>query len=382
MSKFECKVYKLEIEEHPNADALELAKVGEYRSIVQKGQFKTGDLGVYIPEAAVLPEWVIKRLGLEGKLAGKDKNRVKAIKLRGILSQGLIYPVEFREDVFEAATNMIDNHHCITVEYGGCGHIVKEGDDVTEWLGITKYEPPIPTHMAGEVFNAFGKTLKYDIENLKKYPDVLEEGEGVVITEKIHGTWCCMGSHPDVDVPIVTSKGLSEKGLAFKFNEANEKNLYIRAYEATKNTSECCIIERLQMVLGIYTEPLYVLGEIFGAGVQDLTYGGKPLQFRVFDIYIGNPGEGYYFTPAEVIELCDKLGEEMVPVLYSGPYSQEIVAEYTDGKETASGTEAHIREGVVIKPFVERKHEELGRVILKSVSENYLLRRGKATEYN
>lgn len=46
MATFEAKVYRLTIEEHPNADALELAVVGDYRSIVRKGQFKTGDLGV------------------------------------------------------------------------------------------------------------------------------------------------------------------------------------------------------------------------------------------------------------------------------------------------------------------------------------------------
>ena len=66
MATFEAKVYKLKIEEHPNADALELAVVGDYRSIVRKGQFKTGDLGVYIPEAAVCPDWLIRELGLEG----------------------------------------------------------------------------------------------------------------------------------------------------------------------------------------------------------------------------------------------------------------------------------------------------------------------------
>ena len=48
MAEFEAKVYRLKIEEHPNADALEIARVGDYRSIVRKGQYKTGDLGVYI----------------------------------------------------------------------------------------------------------------------------------------------------------------------------------------------------------------------------------------------------------------------------------------------------------------------------------------------
>src|SRR5271156_5459950 len=94
MATFEVKVYKLKIEVHPNADALELAVVGDYRSCVRKGDFKTGDLGVYIPEGSIVPKWIVASLGLTGKLAGPDDNRVKAIKLRGILSQGLILPVK------------------------------------------------------------------------------------------------------------------------------------------------------------------------------------------------------------------------------------------------------------------------------------------------
>lgn len=100
MAEFECKVYKLEILPHPNADAIELAKVGDYLSIVRKGEFNTGDLGVYIPTSAIVPVWLLKRLGLwddekgKGKLAGKDGNRVKEVRLRGILSEGLVYSVE------------------------------------------------------------------------------------------------------------------------------------------------------------------------------------------------------------------------------------------------------------------------------------------------
>jgi len=137
MATFEVKVYKLTIEEHPNADAIELAKVGDYRSIVGKGQFNTGDLGVYIPEGAIVPELIIERLGLVGKLAGKKKNRVKAIRLRKVLSQGLIYPVELRENVLDTDTGRVRDCHAITIQEGGAGHIVEEGDDVAKWLGIT-----------------------------------------------------------------------------------------------------------------------------------------------------------------------------------------------------------------------------------------------------
>lgn len=211
MAEFEAKVYKLKIEEHSNADALEIARVGDYRSIVQKGQYKTGDLGVYIPEQAILPQWLIVRLGLEGRLAGSNKDRVKAIKLRGVLSQGIIYKV-FPEDGEFCAHIETELAHV-----GPCKVGVSEGDNLTEELGITKYEPVIPASMSGEV-EGCNYTIKFDIENIKKYPDIFEPGEYVVITEKLHGTWCCFGSHPDYPY-IVTSKGLSGRGLIFSISK-------------------------------------------------------------------------------------------------------------------------------------------------------------------
>ena len=372
MAEFEAKVYRLTIEEHPNADRLELAVVGAYRSIVQKGMFKTGDLGVYIPEAAIVPDWLIQELGLENKLAGKDKNRVKAVKLRGILSQGLVYPVIEEEDAYRL--DGVDDQY----------KEVYIGEDVTEWLGLTKYEPPIPTHMAGEVMNAFGHTIKYDIENWKKYPDVIEDGEHVVMTEKIHGTWCCLGYHYDIEHPIVTSKGLSEKGLIFKMNEQNQNNLYIRALRATEVDGDDVVTRARRKNLFGEGVPFYILCEVFGEGVQDLFYGESVAQrppIRVFDIYIGEPGQGYYLDHHLMAARCQLLGLEFVPVLYLGPFSKEVMLEHTDGKETVSGQESNLREGTVIKPLYGREVTDLGRVILKSVSEKYIMRKD-ATEFN
>ena len=97
MAEFEVNVVKIDrIEDHPNADALELAIIGGYRAIVKIGEFKAGDPVVYIPEAAIIPQYLLEDMGLEGYLAGKDKNRVKAIKLRGILSQGLVLPIDVK----------------------------------------------------------------------------------------------------------------------------------------------------------------------------------------------------------------------------------------------------------------------------------------------
>ena len=80
MATFESRVYAIGVEEHPNADRLELAAVGDFRCVVAKGEFQSGDLAAYIPEGAVCPDWVIAELGLEGRLAGSKHNRVKAVE--------------------------------------------------------------------------------------------------------------------------------------------------------------------------------------------------------------------------------------------------------------------------------------------------------------
>lgn len=377
MSAFEVKVYKLKIEPHNNADTLELAIVGDYRSLVRKGEFHTGDLGVYIPEGSIVPDWLIERLGLVGKLAGPQHNRVKAVKLRGIVSQGLIYPLK----PFPSGVTMIDFDASGVTPNCPYGTLpVIEGAEVSQLLGITKYEPPIPVHMSGEVFSAFGYTLNYDIENIKKFPTTIPEGEMVLITEKLHGTWTCFGYHPDIDHPIVTSKGLSGQGLAFKINEANICNLYLRSLVNSADADGNDVLDRLQKEI-VKDLPVYILGETYGKGVQDLEYGLSKPHFRAFDIYVGTPGNGRYVPGHEFMTLCRKANIETVPILYHGPYSKERVVEFTNGKDNITGS--HIREGIVIRGLLDDKRDsELGRVILKSVSDAYLLRKGDATEYN
>ena len=348
---FESRVYALRIEPHPNADRLELAAIGGFRCVVGKDSFVDGDLAAYIPEGAVCPDWLITELGLEGKLAGSKKNRVKAVQLRGALSQGLVYPV--RDGMIR-------------------GRPVSAGDEVTELLELVKYEPPIPISMQGEVQAAHGATLHYDIEDFKKYPQEFRDGEPVVVTEKLHGTWCCLGQHPDHG-PIVTSKGMSDKGLVLLLNDANRGNLYVRTWAAHQEAFEAA---RARLAGG--GEPCYVLGEVYGRGVQDLHYGQPNPAFAVFDAYVGEPGMGRYLGSDELAESLGGLFP-LVPVLYRGPFSLAKLQELTDGATTLGG--AHVREGVVVRPAAERVSSEFGRVILKSVSGKYLTRKG-GTEFN
>ena len=364
MSAFVVHVVRVVIEPHENADALEIARIGDYRSVVRKGQFASGDLVAYIPEQSVLPDAVLDELGLRGKLAGSNGDRVKAIKLRGVLSQGLVYPAR------------PDWH---------------EGQDVAAELGVRKWEPPAPpAHMNGVCYAAgLDRCMRYDIENFKAYPEVLQPGEAVVFTEKIHGTWAQIGYLPPgmVDMHghlVVSSKGLAAKGLAFIPDAPdNASNLYLRVargLEVDRRISEAFVAELAA------DQPIFVLGEVFGAGVQDLGYGAKAdasgmLGFRVFDIHVGRPGQGHYLGDEALEMACAALGLPRVPVVFRGPFTREAMLAHTDGKESVTGKALHIREGIVVRPTLERRDPRLGRVQLKSVSEKYLLRSG-GTEYN
>jgi RNA ligase (TIGR02306 family) len=356
--------------------------VGDYRCVVGRGLYKAGDLVAYIPEGSILSDKVLDALGMRDSslLAGRERNRVKAVRLRGALSQGVCYPVPANESGDPA--------------WG-------IGQDVAAILGVTKWEPPIPTHMAGELANVGTEhTVRYDIDNVKWFPGAVADGEPVVMTEKIHGTWTQIGvlpegesAHPEVGDVVVTSKGFGDKGLAFKDNAANAHNLYLRVARHLDMRQRV----REARAAGVLPadQPVYVLGETFG--IQDLKYGANPakdetLGFRVFDVYVGVPqnSRGRYLDDARLDEVCAGLGLPRVPIVYRGPYSKEIMLQHTSGKETVTGLGLHIREGVVVKPVVERQDFTTyptgrafpcdGRVQFKSVSADYDLRKGSGGE--
>lgn len=388
MSEFKCEVVRVQIEAHPNADAIEIAKIGDYQSIVRKGTLKTGDLAIYIPEAAVVPEWLLRSMGLwdevrgKGGLAGSAGNRVKAIKLRGILSQGLIHPAPYDKD-----------NGCYVVD--GCQEDagrdswkpVVAGDDMAEFLGIVKYEPPIPSHMVGRTLGAdFGATHGYDFNNLKKTPSLFDDGEDVVITEKIHGTLMCVSVVPTANANekyykgrvIITSKGMGANGLILDHND--ETNLYAQTAKR-HNLMEAMLIKYGELADSC-NRPILLFGEVFGktasgAGVQDLTYTGETLDYRAFDICFGNRGSELFLDWAAFSRDCVDMCIWYAPLLYRGPYSKQIVLAHTDGQTTLGKC---IREGVVVKSATEDRNRHYGRKIAKSVSEAYLMRKGETTE--
>ncbi|GAA3778849.1 RNA ligase (ATP) [Streptomyces coacervatus] len=354
MSTLRVTAEVLTVHEHPNADALELAQVGLYRAVVAKGAYRTGDAAVYIPEQSVLPAGLIEELGLTGRLAGSSSDRVKAVRLRGELSQGIVCRPKALADVDLARAAL-------------------DGTDFAEPLGITKWVPPIPPTMDGDVESAPDLLPWVDIENIQRFPDIFAPGEAVVLTEKLHGSACLLTYVADEGRVYVSSKGFGAKSLALK---EDPRNLYWRAVHGHGVASAAT---RLAERLG--ARRVGIFGEVYGAGVQDLTYGAdgrrETLGYAVFDLSAEIDGVVRWLDAGEL------LGGELplVPRLYVGAYDIGRVLEVASGPETVSGRGLHLREGVVIRPAVERYSSVTGgRAIAKAVSGAYLMRKG-GTEY-
>lgn len=386
MSKFETKIMAVEsVSDHPNADRLSIVKLKgyDYKIVSAKlddgsNRYRPHDWVIYVQADSIVPEYLLrkgfwneeKNIGI---LSGKLGNRVKPIKLRGITSEGIMFPVSDVDD--------FEDDCLIEVEDTSKKYCAMLGEDVSEILGITKYEPVIPANMAGDLaYIGTHKIVGYDIENSKKFPGVLNEtGNVIYLTEKLHGTFCAIGWLPEENedlfrLPgvdgsfVIYSKGLGAKGLVFKDTENNRvSNLYVRT------AIELGLFEKLVDARKLFDGPIFIFGEIFGKGVQDLHYGLDKPTFRAFEFYM----KGYFANADAKYALLKVHGFETVPVLATVSNEDEILP-YIDGKSTFGG---NIREGVVAVPAKEHHHDLLGRVILKYVSEDYLNRKGETTEF-
>lgn len=346
MSSFEVRVCRVTIEPHPDSEAqfIEVGRVDGYISVVGKDSLKTGDLAVYIPEQAIVPAWILQELELEGKLAGPDHNRVKAVRLRKQLSQGLLWkPKEWKD------------------------HWV-EGAEIAAEVGITKWVPEVPAQLRGLVEGApHGFRGYVDIEDLKRFPGMFAEGDPVQFTEKLHGS-CLIAALIDGHAHI-SSKGVGGRHLVIK-EDAN--NAYWRV------ASELNLHNRLQGFLAGLGQPrktIILYGEMLG--VQDLKYGlarGK-LGYAAFDVWL----DDQFVSPHWFQQFCRDLALPAAPVLYEGPFSWEVARTHASGQSTLA---AHIREGIVIRPMPGEQLLPTGeRKIAKLVSPEYLTRGGETTEF-
>jgi len=304
---------------HPNADTLSIGNVYDFPVIVRTGDFVEGQLCVYVPVEAVVPTGPGP---FEFLSNGKSPTaRIKAKKIRGIFSMGVVVPVP-----------------------EGLGPVV-EGQDVTMDMGIFKYEEPEPIILSGEQSappsSARINTSAYGVENIRRCPDAIQPGEDVYVTEKIHGSNARFVYSSEDDKFHVGSHHCWWK--------EKEGNLWWRAARQYGLEDICRAMPDTT-----------IFGEAFGN--QDLKYGlqnGK-IDFRVFSIV--DKYEPYHFS--KVVSTCEAIGLPVVPVLYQGPFDLALVKSLIECPSTFDKNQ--IMEGAVIR---SSKHT------LKIHSEKYLLRK-------
>lgn len=201
-----------EIYPHPNADKMELAKINGWQVCVKKNEFKAGDLCIYITVDSVLedcPQYEFLR----------NKNfRIKTIKLRGELSQGIAFPISLLKEF---------GHDIIPLDDP------VDGTDVADLVKAKHYEKPIPANLAGQVKGYRPSYIKKtDEDNIKSNPGILVELYNLpyVITVKVDG---CL--HEDTIIHTedgdMTIKDVCENkysGRVLSYDVDNDKSLYLK----------------------------------------------------------------------------------------------------------------------------------------------------------
>lgn len=357
-----CKVE--ETATHPNADRIERVRVKNWWCIAGKGQYKVGDLVVYVPPDSVLPEDLANRWGIAKYCVplGRDISgerpaglRVRASRFRGVSSFGTLQNLD--DPTWEA------------------------GKDVREHYGITKYEPPMKCSDGDAAPNVAAFHEYTSIEALGNFPNVFTEGEEVIVTEKIHGTNSRVGEVYHLDengqpdwVWMAGSHGSRRK----EFNDKGIRSKYWLPFKENSTDLDDPMKEMIDCICAGFGagRSVVVFGEIFGPGIQDMHYGQKGLTYRIFDIAV----DGNYLDHDDVeawVGMYKEDGISMVPILYRGPYSLAKMDELVDGPTTVANKEDikqpfKGREGIVVKPIKERFDPVLGgRAILKYVSVDY-----------
>lgn len=310
----------------PGADKIETATIDGWKVVVKKGEFEVGDLCVYFEIDSFLPEadpryTFIMKSGVR-EFEGVRGHKLRTVKLRGQISQGLALPVIAFPEItvldFEA--------------------------DYSELLGIKKWEPRLPAELAGLVKGYFPSWIrKTDQERCQNIVDEIfvENADAKYeVTIKLDGTSATF-YHRDGEI------GACSRNLELKICDDNATNTYVRILmESGLNT----VLPQLGNIA--------VQGEIMGPGIQNNREGLKDAKFFVFDVYLID--EARYMTPAERQVLFNQLIDmgvnqnlvAHVPIIAHATNMHDLgitnvdqLLKFAEGKSLVNA----VREGLVFK---------------------------------
>lgn len=303
------------IEAIENADLLEVAVIDGWKVVIKKGEYKPNDFCVYCEIDSLLPikeEYEFLRKSSYVKLPDETEGfRIKTIRLRGQISQGLVLPITILKDIE-----------------------IVEGLDVTEYLGITKYEQPIPLDLAGKVKGGFPsflrKTDEERIQNLTSEFNEWKSGNNkFYATEKLDGSSATFYYYNN-------EFGVCSRNLDLLETENNSFWNAARTLDLEKKLSEL-------------NRNICIQGELIGPGVNKNIYKLPKLTVMFFNAFDIDKQERLPLF--EFLELINSLNLEVVPIFqnFDLPDSIDSLLKIADGKsQLNSNTD---REGIVIRSY-------------------------------
>jgi RNA ligase (TIGR02306 family) len=322
----------VDIQPIPGADAIVVATVKGWKVVVKVNEYKVGDLAVYYEIDSFLPirpQFEFLRKSSYKRMGSSEGFRLKTIRLRGQISQGLLTPIP------EGISNP------------------REGDDLTEALDIVKYEPPIPAQLAGKIKGTFPsfipKTDEIRIQNFESEVGFSPIGERAYVTEKLDGTsFTCYFNNGVFGVC----------GRNWELSETSDNSLWRMAN-----------VLQLKEKMTKHGKNIALQGELIGAGINGNLYGLSDHKLFFFTGYDIDKGRRMFFDELEWVLFGLQL--QMVPLLekygFVIPNESNIVdymLKYAEGKSVLN-MEVD-REGVVVRGL-EREFS------FKAISNTYLL---------
>lgn len=315
-----------------DADVIEVVKVDNWNVVVKKGEFKVGDRVVYFEIDSFLPireEFEFLRKSSYRKLADESEGfRLKSIRLRGQISQGLIIPLDI-------------------LPYGN----YNVGDDVTDILDVVKFDPPLPPELEGIAIGNFPSFIqKTDEERIQNLTEEYEKYKKFrfFASEKMDG-------HSSTFFLNDGEFGVCSRNLQLIFNPDNTYGRII-------------VSNNIEEKMRSFGRNIAIQGEIVGEGVQGNKYklkGQKLLVYNIFDI-----DKFEYLSKEEMLKICDRFSLETVPTIFDEfvlPETIDELLEIANGKSVLNVNTT--REGLV---WVSIDSDI--RISFKTISNTFLLK--------
>ena len=344
--------------------------------------FKPGDLVVYFEIDSLLPlsNPAFDFLKDPNKPAATH-HRLKTKRFKKQIAQGLILPLDAIRTPGSDIPVLMPRDEYDAQEPGIWQAVVKpveEGDDLTELLGIEKYEPEMPAQLRGISKGSFPYFLvKTDETRIQAAPNLLlnRRGERVYATEKLDGSSHTSWFYPNegaAEIGLPVSPDDHDRGYTFGVASRN-LNLARSEDNAFWKTADKYELKRK---LKEYGRPLAIQGEMFGPGIQDNKLKRATVDLNVFNIY--DLVTKQFLDRDDFNKVVADLGLTPVPTVYEDFILDHTVDQLVTMAQIKSSYNKDVwAEGIVIRPFKESIEHRFGRFSFKVINLEFLLKHGE-----